>query len=248
MSPGRAHRSWAPLGLACLSVTWQPLRALAQQPADSTHVTASLGVVSSAGNAEETTVSLGDKLTRVHARWTLRQEFKLVYGRADSTTKANFYRAALRARFAATPRLSPLAYAEGERDTPAGLSYHFEEGVGAYYLVLNQPRNKLALEVGPTLVHERRLPLSEQDFAAGRAAATYERSFASNAAFDQVLEYLPDLMDLGNYRINSETTLSAPVAGILALELAYEIRYVNHPSAGRKRSDRFLTAGIQVKL
>ncbi len=242
------HRSWVPPVLACLSAAWQPLRALAQQPADSTHLTASLGVVSSAGNAEETTVSLGDKLTRIHARWTLRQEFKLVYGRADTTTKANFYRAALRTRFAATPRFSALAYAEWERDTPAGLSYHVEEGAGAYYLALNRPRNKLALEVGPTLVQERRLPSSQQTFVAGRAAANYERAFASNAAFDQVLEYLPDLVDLGNYRINSETTLSAPVAGILALELAYEVRYVNHPSAGRKRSDRFLTAGIQVKL
>lgn len=129
MSPNRAHHSWAPLVLACLSVAWQPLRVLAQQPADSTHLTASLGVVSSAGNSEETTISLGDRVTRIHARCPLRQEFKLAYGRADSTTKANFYRAALRTRFAATPRVSPLAYAEWEQDTPAGLSYQLEEGV-----------------------------------------------------------------------------------------------------------------------
>ncbi len=248
MSPGRMHRSWVLPVLACLSLAWQPPRVLAQQPGDSTHLIASLGLVSSAGNARQTTISLIDKLTRIHERWTFGQEFRLLYGRADSTTNANYYRVALRARFAATERVSAFTYASWEKDTPAGLSYHFEEGVGAYYLALAQPRNKLALEAGPTLVQERRLPSNARDFAAGRAAAAYEHSFGSNAAFSQVVEYLPDLMDLSDYRINSRTALSAPVARILALELAYEIRSVSRPSAGRKRSDRVLTAGIQLKL
>jgi len=215
---------------------------------DSTHFTADLRFVSASGNASSNTLSTGDKLTHWAGPWSFGQELAVVYGRNDQTTVANFYHGALRGKYAATARFSALTWVVWERDTPAGLVQRFEEGVGVGYQPLDLPHDKLALELGPTLVQERHSPPDDKTFGAARVSAAYHHLFPKKAVFEQLFEWLPNLQDKTDYRVNARSTLTVPLAGAFALSIAYDFRYTNTPPAGLKTSDRFLTAGLQLAL
>jgi putative salt-induced outer membrane protein YdiY len=216
--------------------------------ADSTHLTADLRFVSAAGNASSTTLSTGDKLTHWAGPWTFVQELQVIYGKNDSITVANFYHGALRAKYGASPKFGAFGYIVWERDTPGGIVRRFEEGLGVAYQALDRPHDKLSIEAGPTMVQERHAPMTDNNFAAARIAAAYHHLFEKKATFEQLFEYLPDLQDMTNYRMNAKSTLSVPLSSAFALSVSYDLRYSHVPPVGRKTTDSFLTAGLQLTL
>jgi len=251
----RLRRTLLTAGITGFSVLATPARA--QQPPskpapaaapDSTHLTVDLRYVSAAGNARSTTLSTGDKLTHWAGPWTLSQELQVIYGKNDSTTVANFYHAALRAAYAASPRFSGVGYVLWERDTPGGIVRRFEEGLGVAYKALDLPHDKLSVEAGPTLVQERHAPQTDQSFAAARLAGAYHHLFEKKAVFEQLVEFLPNLQQTTDYRFNAKSTLSVPLSGVFALSVSYDLRYTHLPPAGRQTTDSFLTAGLQLAL
>jgi len=66
------------------------------------------------------------------------------------------------------------------------------------------------------------------------------------------VEYLPDLQDSKDYRVNSETDIIAPLSAHTAMKLSYVVRFANEPplnaagTAFLRKTDRILSAGIQV--
>jgi putative salt-induced outer membrane protein YdiY len=248
MYQNESRRARTPFLLAATLLTGVTAFLPGQQATDSTHFTADMRFVSSAGNASASTLSLGDKFDRILGAWTLGQDFQLIYGRSAAATVANFYHAALRAKYDVSARSSALAYVAWERNTPAGLARRFEEGLGVEYKVLEHPRDKIGVEAGPTFVQESRPPLANQHFVAARLAGKYDHAFKQKASFEQTVEYLPDVAQFANYLLNSQSTLAVPMSGVVALAVSYDVRYVNQPPPGRQKADRFLTAGLQITL
>jgi putative salt-induced outer membrane protein len=236
--------------VAGMLVAWCGLDAAgvaAQAPTKKAKFTADFGFVNTAGNANQTTLSASDQFALDLGRWALRQEFQLIHGRNDSTTVASFYRARLRLEHDAGTRLAPFVYVQWDRNAPAGLSRRLEEGGGLTYAPVMHARDSLAFDLGATLVQQRFMEVPDQDFAAARAALRYRHSFATKTEFMQLLEYLPDLTDFGNFQLNSETTATAPITRLFALKASYIVRFNNEPPDGRRRTDRFLTIGVQVR-
>jgi putative salt-induced outer membrane protein YdiY len=237
------------LGALALALTVAPhAHVFAQQPAPTTTFTAKLGFVNTTGNSKQTTFNFGDKLTQTFDALMFTQELQGIYSQNDTTTISNFLSAALRAQYTLTPRLAPQVYVAWERDVPAGLTQRLEEGAALAYQVPTDPKDTFAISLGPTLVQERRVGLPDHSYAAGRAAIDYRHHFTSKATFVQLLEYLPDLQQSADYRFNTDTGLSAPLAGHLALDISYKVRYTNLPPPERVRTDRFLTTGFQLTL
>ena len=216
------------------------------QKPDSTRFTADLKYVSTAGNASSKTLGAGDLFTQIAGRWAVAQEFRVIYGKSSGAVLANFYHGSLRLSYATAGPVSAIAYGIWDRDTPAGLVSHFEEGVGLSFRAIQAPRDKLEFDAGPAFVQERRVPASNQNYAAGRFAAVYSHAFTKKATFDEAIAFLPDLSHTSNYQVTNHTALAAPLGGIFALALSYDVRYVNLPPAGKQKSDRFFTAGMQI--
>jgi putative salt-induced outer membrane protein YdiY len=248
MFHSHTRRSRVPAAMVAALIIAETARLAAQQPAPTTTFTAKLGFVNTAGNSRQTTLNFGEKLTQAIDALTLTQELQGIYSRNDTTTISNFLSAALRAQYTMTPRLATQAYAAWERDVPAGLTQRLEEGVAFAYQAPTDPKDTFSISLGPTLVQERRVGLPDHSYAAGRAAIDYRHHFTSKATFVQLLEYLPDLQQSADYRFNTDTGLSAPLAGHLALDISYRVRYTNIPPPGRIRADRFLTTGFQLTL
>jgi putative salt-induced outer membrane protein len=241
-----------PVGVALLLLAWAG-RAESQAPKKPVNFTGDAGFVSTAGNTHLVTLSLGDKLTIQRGKVLLTQTFALVYGKTDSVQTANSQLARGRGDYAFSGRLSAYGFVGYERNRFAGIDHRTDEGLGIALAAWRGAKNELDLEAGAGLVQEHLLPDPQVDvtvtdnFFAGRAAARYKHLFAKATYFQQSLEFLPNLEDTGDYRINSESALVAPISSHFGLKASYLIKY-NHspPSPALARSDRMFTTGLQV--
>ncbi|HTL05830.1 MAG TPA: DUF481 domain-containing protein [Gemmatimonadales bacterium] len=228
-------------------------RAESQQQKKPVQFTGDAGFVSTAGNTHVSTLSLGDKLTVEAGKVLLTQTFALVYGKSDSVQTANSQLVRGRADYRFSGRLAAYGFVGYERNRFAGIDHRTDEGVGLALAALRAARTELDFEAGVGLVQEHLLPDPDVDvtvtdnFVAGRAAARFKQLLGKAAYVQQTLEFLPNLESSGDYRINSESALVAPISSHFGLKASYLIKY-NHapPSPTLARSDRLLTTGLQV--
>jgi len=216
-------------------------RAESQQQKKPVQFTGDAGFVSTAGNTHVSTLSLGDKLTVEAGKVLLTQTFALVYGKSDSVQTANSQLVRGRADYRFSGRLAAYGFVGYERNRFAGIDHRTDEGVGLALAALRAARTELDFEAGVGLVQEHLLPDPDVD------AARFKQLLGKAAYVQQTLEFLPNLESSGDYRINSESALVAPISSHFGLKASYLIKY-NHapPSPTLARSDRLLTTGLQV--
>jgi len=225
--------------------------AAAQAPAPpppTTALTADLGVVSASGNTRLRTISVGDKLTHTVRKWVFTQLAAYVYGETQGLASANQLRASLRGDYAFAPRLFVFTAGSYERNRFAGFTRRTDEMLGVSWKALNLPSDTLAIDAGGVLTQERFVDSTEKSFPAGRLAGAFKHAFTKASYFQQFAEYLPDLESSGEYRLNTESDLVAPLSSHAGVKLAYVIRYDSAPAVGFGTTDRILTAGIQLSF
>ena len=217
-------------------------------PVKAVVATANLAFVDAAGNTDVTTLSGDQRLeyTPPASGWKLAEFASLVYGRTDGETSANALKLGARADRAITGRLSAFGGASYERNRFAGIARRFEEITGLAYKVVDLPKDQLGTELGASFTQQRNLDGVDDGFVAARAAASYRHLFTEHAWLQQLLEFLPSLEDGADRRINSETSLVAPLSARFAVKVGYTIRYDNLPEPGFEKTDRVLSTGLQA--
>jgi putative salt-induced outer membrane protein len=228
-------------------------RARAQEEKKPVTFTGDIGFVNTAGNTHLTTINVGDKLAVQAGKLLLTQTFAFVYGKSEGVQNANSQLARIRGDYPLVSWLSTYVLLGYERNRFAGIDHRFDEGVGLAANLLREEKNELDLEAGVGLVQQRLLPDPEVDatvkdnFASGRAAWRFKHLFTKTAWFQQTLEFLPNLENTSDYRINSETAIVAALSTHLGLKAAYLIKF-NHapPSPDLAKTDRFLTTSLQI--
>ena len=213
---------------------------------------ADLGFVSVSGNTSVTTLSLGEKWVRRIARWELKQDLGAVYGKNDSVETSNLWKASLRGDYGLGSTMALYARTAFDRNKFAGIKSRFAEGLGLVAKLAATDINQLSIEGGFELTQQENLDGTSASFASLRGATSWKRMFSARAYFFQGIEFLPSLDDGEDYRINSETTVVAPLSSHVAMKASYQVRFDNLPSlnaAGTsplKKSDRILSTGIQL--
>jgi putative salt-induced outer membrane protein len=216
--------------------------------ADSLQMTADVGFVNTAGNTDLTTINVGEELNYVLGRFTLGQTFGLVFGRSEGVTTSSLWRAGVRGEYALSQRVSAFANLAFDRNRFAGIARRFEEGIGILVKLLETPRNRLEVEGGLSLVQQRSILEVSENYPAARAAGQFVHHFAEETYFQQLVELIPSLETADDFRLNSESSLVAPLSRQLALKVSYVIRFDNEPELGFEKTDRLLTTGLQVTL
>jgi putative salt-induced outer membrane protein len=235
------------LAIAAIHVTLLPARAVGQaDQKDPISLTADLGFVNTTGNTEVTTLSGSERLEATHGRWTFGQGLAVVYGRTSGTTTANQWRAELRADYGFTPDLGVYLLGGWERNRFAGIGRRFEEGTGLLFKLIASERDHLELEGGLSLNQQRDLAGVTANFASARAAASFKHRLTDGAFVQQTLESLTNLKDSQDERINSETTLVAPLLKRIALKASYTVRFDNQPEPTYRKTDRLFSTAVQV--
>ena len=238
--------------LALAALTFSVATAARAQAADTTHKlsgSGDFGFVNAAGNTSVTTLNVGEELSYAPTKVVhLTQTIAIVYGKTDGVESASLWQGNLRGDRDLGNRWGAYALFEYDRNTFASIDRRFQEGVGALYHPIRTATDTLSAELGVGLVEERSTSDSSVTQPIGRIAGTYRRSFAPKAYGEEQLEILPDLQQGRQLRINSATTVVAPLFRNLALKASYVVNFDNEPEPGRRKTDRFLTTGLQLSF
>ncbi|MEO8879042.1 MAG: DUF481 domain-containing protein [Gemmatimonadaceae bacterium] len=222
------------------------------QAADTTHKfsgSGEFGLVNAAGNTEVTTLNVGDELSYAPTKLMhFAQTFSIVYGKTDGVESASLWQGSVRGDRDLGNRWGAYVLLEFDRNPFASIDRRFQEGVGALYHPIRTATDTLSAELGVGLVEVKSTSGSSMTQPIGRIAGVYRRSFAPKAYGEEQLEILPDLQVGKQLRVNSATSLVAPVFKNLALKASYVVNFNNDPEPGRRKTDRFLTTGVQLSF
>jgi putative salt-induced outer membrane protein len=135
-----------------------------------------------------------------------------------------------------------------ERNTFSGLRSRVVTNGGLTAHVIRLDRMKLSLESGLNITAQRQVaPTSPPiDALGGRAAFAFLRRIGEKAGATQAVEFLPNFKEGKKLRINTETTLTAPITKQVGLKLSFVIRYDRSPAPTFQTTDRLFTSGITV--
>jgi putative salt-induced outer membrane protein YdiY len=209
-------------------------------------LTLDLGFVNASGNSDVTTFNLGQKLTFTTGRWVLAQTTKVIYGETDGSATAESYEAGVRGDYTIKGRLSAFALATYYRDPFSGVAARWTQSAGLALRAVQTPRDSLSVEGALSVNQERSTAPLERTFGAARSALAFKHVFGATAFFTQTLEWLANLEDAADQRLNAETALTAPLSRRVALKAAYAVRFDHQPEPGFEDTDRVLTTGLQI--
>ncbi len=216
-------------------------------PSRSWAAKADLGYVVAGGNTELQALNVGDKLTFDPAgALRFAQTGSWIYSRSEGETTANLIAGELRGDYDLTPRLSAYGFGGFYRNTFAGVSRRFSEGVGLGYRPVLAPRDTLLVEGGVNFFQERQTAGLTDDFTTARLAAWYKHLLTDRAWVSLGTQFLPDLSDLGDYLLDANAELGAPLSANVAVKLGYLVRYQSEPAPGFEDTDTVFTSGIQL--
>jgi putative salt-induced outer membrane protein len=216
------------------------------QNAPTTAFTGDLAYVSATGNTRLSTLSVGEKVVRTDGRLVLSQLAAYVRGETDGTESANQLRAAGRADVAFNPRLGAFAGVAFERNTFAGFKRRTDEIAGVRWKAIVAPNDSLSLDGGAVLTQQSDVDGTSDSYPSARVAAAYRHTFTKTAYFAQLAEYVPNLETSGAYRMNTESSIVAPVSAHIGIKATYSVRYDSRPPTGFGTTDRVLATGIQI--
>ena len=209
-------------------------------------VTADFGFVNASGNTSLSTLNFGDKIVLKAASWVITQNGAYIYGKTSGISSANLLKAAVRGDKMFIGRVGFFVGSAYERNRFAGFTMHTDQIAGLSAQVLSEPRDTLRLDGGGVYTSEKRVDGSSMTFPAARAGMAFKHSFGGSSAFTQTAEYVPNLEDTDQYRVNTESGLTAKMTTHVGLKLSYLLRYDSKPAIGFKNADRILTTGLQV--
>ena len=247
MRPGAA--AVACLALASLAA---PARAQEVKKPPPTELTADLSFVDVAGNTSTSTVSTNQRYIRRLRTWEFKQDIGLVYGKSGGIESSNALRVGLRADYDLAAHFALYGLTAFDRNPYAGIRSRFAEGAGGVWKVIATDIDQFNVEGGYQQTQQKNLLGPDHNFPALRLASSWKHSISKAASFFQAVEYIPDLKDSKDYRVNSETDVIAPLSSHTAMKFAYVVRFANEPplnaagTAFLRKTDRILSAGIQL--
>ncbi len=242
------HTAGVALALLGLAATTQA-RAQEETP-DPIEFTIDAGFANTSGNSNITTITTGQTFSYTAGAFVLSQAFDVLFNRTADSTTAEAYKGNIRGArtFGSAQRLALFLDLRGSRNRFAGISRRFEQALGVTYDVVKTEKNIIAVEGAATLVQQRGTNGLDNNFPAALVGARYLHYFTPDATLAVTGEYIPNLENGDDYRLNGQAKILAPLSGRIALSLSYLIRFDNEPEPGFQKTDKFFTTGIQISL
>jgi putative salt-induced outer membrane protein len=210
--------------------------------------TGDISFVKTGGNTDVLSLGVSDKVEwKASDRFTFKQNFGWVYGETDDETSANALLTGLRGEYSLTRRVLVFVGVNYDYNMFAGVKRRFEEYAGLGFVLIEKPKDILRFDAGMSYFQEWALYTDvSSNFLAGRFAGDYKHLFAEKAYFQQVVEFIPNFEVSDDYRLNSESSLVAPLSTSFAIKVGYIVRYRGLPPDGVKKTDTVFRTGLQV--
>jgi putative salt-induced outer membrane protein len=217
-----------------------------------TEFSGDVGFVNVAGNTSVTTLNVSQRYIRRLAPWEFKQDFGTVYGKTDGTESSNLWRASLRADYGLATHWALYGLTAFDKNKFAGIKSRFAEGVGVVAKIIATDIDQLNLEAGFQVTQQQNIDGTDDNFKSLRAATSIKHTFPGKSYVYQAAEFLPNLDDSQDLRVNTETAVVAPISSHIGLKFSYVVRFDNEPAlnatktAPLKKTDRIFSTGVQI--
>ena len=214
-------------------------------------LTADLGLVSTAGNTNVTTINVKEGFSWLGDGWGITQTFNAVYSENEGETSANLWQAGVRGERHLGGRWRAYGLLTFTRNPFSGVDRRFEETAGVLVRPIDTPRDSLEFDIGASLAQQWVPDTDERlNFGSARLAAGYRHFFREQAYILATALVLPNLQRAEDVRFAGELALGAPLTNHFALKASYQFIYDNVPDgdAATGKVDRYLTASVQVRF
>lgn len=132
-------------------------------------------------------------------------------------------------------------------DNVAEIDYRLIIGPAIGYHFLQDTRNCLSADIGPTYVREKSGEKTE-DSANARISERYVRTTSKTAKWWQSVEYLPDLTHSEKFFLNAELGTEARLNSYLSIKVVAQNNYDNDPAEDKERENFNLIASLSYNF
>jgi putative salt-induced outer membrane protein YdiY len=209
-----------------------------------------LGLSVSSGNSDSILFNGAIKGDKLWPNDELHLGVDGAYGKSgpDHQLTAAFGHGAAQYNHLFSERLYGFVLADFLHDEISKLSYRVTLSPGAGYYLIKEEATKLALEASPAVVFEKYRHESRHNYIALRIADRFEHKFNDRAKIWQMTEWLPQVDDFSNYKLNTEVGVEAALTTAMSLRVVGQDRYVSQPPPGLKHNDILLTSQLAYKF
>ncbi len=208
-----------------------------------------LTYLATSGNTDTRSFGFDLKVERKPAPWGVEIVAAANQTDENGTATAERYLAGARAKRALAGRWDLFGGISGEQNEFAGFDLLVLAETGVIYKALLGPVHSLAFDLGFTWTDENRIePEVDVDYLGAVAGLNYEWKISEVAVFSQRLIYYPNFDESSDWRISSDTGLSASLTDTMALRIGYEVRYRNQPIGNNEGTDTTTKVSLVVKF
>ncbi len=136
-----------------------------------------------------------------------------------------------------------------EIDRIKQLDYRFSENLGVTLPAFKREGQALNLDFGTGVTREVYRNGQQRTLATSLLRAKADMKLNGKAQLSQQVSFFSDLLDPGNYRMQTDVSLTMPITKYLGFRVAGLNRYDNHPAAVFvKKSDFSLLLGFSINF
>ncbi len=216
------------------------------------NISAGLSLSFYSGNSESLTSQLGVRVSREKFPTQIRLKASHTYQIVDQTnTTINRLDIYLGYDRYLIPRIEWFVFSSGTSDTPSGIDYRIDFGIGLKYVVyrdaIEKDKRKVDVSVSGAYIYELEKTADVSNSSALSFRFKCKLKPSDDIKFKVVAFYIPAIRDLQNdYRLTFESSLNLSVSKHLDIFLKLEDLYDNIPPENAKRNDFHTFIGVEV--
>jgi len=216
-----------------------------------------LSYVGTSGNTDTSSFGLDYKANRKPTPWGL--DLIAMFTRAEDggVVTAEQYFAGARGLRQLNDRWSLFAGLNWARDPFSGYDDRYIAEAGAEFIVVKTEKHTLSFDAGLTWTSEDRVFYDDDlmqeftetvDWFGGVAGLKWDWAFSKSASLSQRLLYYPNFDDTADWRLGSDTAVTASLTKLLALQFSYLVRYRNLPIGDNEKTDTTTKASVVLSF
>lgn len=209
---------------------------------------AELSLVATGGNTNTQTLGTGMSVLWRPGRWTTRSRAAYVRSVTANAVTAESLVAELRQSRALSARADAFVRAEYLVDRFAGISNRSTVEGGFGWLALKHAIHSLKVDGGLGATHESRLAGEDRTFSSATLSSLYEWQISQTVALDEQTTVSSDVSALANWRVQNALRLSLTISRLLTVRIANELKHVNRPVEGFRRTDTVLSVALVTRF
>lgn len=212
------------------------------------HNNSEAGIVLISGNTISRTYNVSQMTSYVVGGNTFKLSGRYLDSNANDVTISRNWAGALRYERDITPPFSIFLGQNIQGDTFAGYKQQYNSDVGGKFFIFRSEPFVWDFEAGYRYMIENRINRVQAKDHLLRLYTEAEHAWTPSFSTKGAVEYLPNLTETDDYKLNGEVSLNAAVDEFLSLKLGYEVKYRPHPPmAGIRTTDAQFTLAFVAK-